>query len=117
MAGAKAERSTWWSIVSVVRKAKEKAGKATGFDHGRLPRACETTSAISFIRVEGRESGFVILRKAADGVTVKASEYVSCPEKSVTGRREKVPVKTIGETCVYFGRGEGARYGTHKKRE
>lgn len=37
------------------------------------------------------KSDFIILRNIAGGETVKARDDVSCLEKSVTDRKEKVP--------------------------
>lgn len=63
------------------------------------------------------EKSHFIMRKTADGVRVKATEYVSCLEKSATDRKEKVPFLKLGRLVHIFGRGERARYGACKRRE
>lgn len=67
---------------------------------------CVRISAISFIKVEGGETRFLILKKIADGETVKATSYVTCLEESVTDRKKKCIKKKLGYLCIFLGSGK-----------
>lgn len=69
-----------WSIVSAVRKAKEKSERPLDLTIRRCLITCESVSAIS-LKLGEEESDIIILRKTAAGQTVKAPHYRLLPRE------------------------------------
>lgn len=108
MAGRKPE---WCVITSAKTEKINKVGSSVSGETrevrkdnltiGRFLMTCERIGAIS-LKLRKEKSDFIILRKTADDKTEKATGSISCLEKSVTDRKEKVPFLKSGRLMHIF---------------
>lgn len=101
MAGRKPE----WCVITSAKTEKisgeTREVRKDNLTIGRFLMTCERIGAIS-LKLRKEKSDFIILRKIADDKTEKATGSISCLEKSVTDRKEKVPFLKSGRLMHIF---------------